>query len=101
MLASVLSYYCWMTLLRGVIWILFGILVFKRPAISLLTLTLFFGAFALADGVAAIVSAFARRPEEEDRWLLLLVGLCGVGVGVRTLLAPGVSALALLFYIAL
>lgn len=34
-------------------------------------------------------------------WLLLLEGLVGVGVGLLTLFAPGVTALALLFYIAI
>jgi uncharacterized membrane protein HdeD (DUF308 family) len=33
--------------------------------------------------------------------LLLLGGLLGIGIGVLTLLAPGVTALALLFYIAI
>ena len=42
MLANILSRYWWMTLLRGVIWVLFGLLVFSQPAISLVTLTLLF-----------------------------------------------------------
>src|SRR5262245_15885231 len=46
MLANILSRYWWMTLLRGVIWVLFGLVAFVRPGISLVTLTLLFGAFA-------------------------------------------------------
>lgn len=100
MLANILSRYWWMTLLRGVIWVLFGLVVFSQPAISLVTLTLLFGAFALVDGIAAVVNAIGGREEHENWWVLLLVGLCGIGVGVVTFLTPAVTALVLLYYIA-
>jgi uncharacterized membrane protein HdeD (DUF308 family) len=100
MFANILSRYWWMTLLRGVIWILFGIVVFVQPAISLVALTVLFGAFALADGIAAIVTAVSGRHEHENWWVLLLVGLAGIGVGLMTFLSPGLTALVLLFYIA-
>jgi uncharacterized membrane protein HdeD (DUF308 family) len=100
MLANILSRYWWMTLLRGVIWVLFGLVVFSQPAISLVTLTLLFGAFALVDGIAAVVTAIGGRQEHENWWVLLLVGLCGIAVGVVTFLTPAVTALVLLFYIA-
>jgi uncharacterized membrane protein HdeD (DUF308 family) len=61
MLANILSRYWWMTLLRGVIWVLFGLVVFSQPAISLVTLTLLFGAFALVDGIAAVATAIGGR----------------------------------------
>ena len=56
MLANILSRYWWMMMLRGVIWVLFGLVAFVRPGISLVTLTLLFGAFAFVDGVAAVVT---------------------------------------------
>ena len=43
MLADILSRYWWMTLLRGLFWILFGIVIFARPGISLLSLTFALG----------------------------------------------------------
>ena len=100
MLADTMSRYWWMTLLRGVIWILFGIVVFTQPLISLLTLTLLFGAFVLADGITHVVHAFGGRRENEDWWVLLLTGLCGIAVGVLAFFNPAITALALLFYIA-
>jgi uncharacterized membrane protein HdeD (DUF308 family) len=89
-----------MTLLRGLIWILFGIVVFMMPGISLLTLTLMFGAFAFVDGLANIVSALGGRDGNEHWWLLLLGGLAGVGIGLLTFTYPGITALILLFYVA-
>jgi uncharacterized membrane protein HdeD (DUF308 family) len=100
MFAQILSRYWWMTLVRGVIWILFGVFVIAQPVLSLVTLTLLFGIFALADGIGNVVSAIGGRREHENWWVLLLAGLCGVGVGVLTFSSPGVTALVLLFYVA-
>src|SRR5262245_13227708 len=101
MLSRVLSRYWWMTLLRGVIAVLFGIMIFARPQISLASLVFVFGAFALADGVANVVTAIGGRSEHESWWVLLLAGLAGIGVGPLTSFNPAVTALALLIYIAI
>jgi len=99
-LASILSRNWWVLLLRGLAAIAFGILAWFLPGISLATLVLLFGAYALADGILGTWTAVAGRKEHEDWWVLLLWGLVGVGVGIVTFLAPGITALALLFYIA-
>ena len=89
----------WAVSLRGLAGILFGIITFIAPGISLAALVLLFGAYAFADGVLAIVTAIRRRGN--DRWgMLLLEGLVGVAAGVLTLLWPGITALALLYVIA-
>ena len=101
MLANILSRYWWMILLRGLAWLVFGILVFTQPAISLVTLTLLFGAFVLWDGIANVVSAIGGRRENENWGVLLLTGLAGIAIGALTFYAPGITALGLLFYIAI
>src|SRR4051812_14208523 len=89
----------WAVSLRGLAGILFGIITFFAPAISLAALVLLFGAYALVDGVLAIVSAVRRRGA--DRWwLLLLEGLVGIAAGVLTFLWPAITAIALLYVIA-
>jgi uncharacterized membrane protein HdeD (DUF308 family) len=89
----------WVVLLRGIAGIVFGILTFFLPEISLAALVLVFGAYSFADGVLAIISAIRGR--ENDRWwVLLLEGLAGVAAGVITLFWPGITALALLYVIA-
>ena len=100
MLANILSRYWWMTALRGAAWILFGLAVLTWPGLSLVVLTLMFGAFVLVDGISATATALGGRKEHEGWWVLLLVGLCGIAVGVMTFLTPGLTALALLLYIA-
>jgi uncharacterized membrane protein HdeD (DUF308 family) len=89
----------WAVSLRGLAGILFGIITFFAPGISLAALVLLFGAYALMDGVLAIVSAVRRRGA--DRWwLLLLEGLVGIGAGVLTFLWPAITAIVLLYVIA-
>jgi len=100
MLSTILARFWWMILLRGILAILFGLLVFAWPGITLLSLVFLFGFYALADGIANVVTAIGGRGEQEHWWVLLLLGLAGVALGILTFLNPGLTALALLFYIA-
>jgi uncharacterized membrane protein HdeD (DUF308 family) len=99
-LAGILFRNWWVLLLRGLAAIAFGALVWFQPGISLAALVLLFGAYSMADGILGVWTAIAGRKEHEHWWLLLLEGLLGIGVGVLTFLVPGITALALLFYIA-
>jgi uncharacterized membrane protein HdeD (DUF308 family) len=100
-LASILSRRWWLLLLRGLIAIAFGVVSWVQPGISLASLVLLFGAYCLADGVLNAWTALEGRREHEHWWVLFLEGLLGIGVGVLTFLAPALTALALLFYIAI
>ena len=85
---------------RGVAALLFGGLTLFMPAIGLATLILVFGAYALVDGVFAVVSAIRDR-RSEPRWVALMFGgLAGIAIGLITFFMPGVTALVLLYLIA-
>jgi len=90
----------WVVLLRGLAGIIFGIITFISPGISLAALVLVFGAYALIDGLLAIISAIRWRGEVDRWWVILLEGLAGVAAGIVTFIWPGISALALLYVIA-
>lgn len=85
---------------RGVAAILFGLLAFVVPGLTLAALVLLFGAYALVDGVFSIVAAVRRRAGDPAWWALLLEGLVGIAAGVVTFLLPGLTALTLLYVIA-
>jgi uncharacterized membrane protein HdeD (DUF308 family) len=86
--------------LRGFAAILFGVMAFAWPGLTLAVLVLVWGAYALADGVLALVAAFQIRDEGKPMWPLVLVGLIGLGAGLATFAAPGMTALLLLTFIA-
>jgi uncharacterized membrane protein HdeD (DUF308 family) len=85
----------WVLLIRGILAVLFGIMAFTLPDLTLITLVLLYGVYALADGLSAIwVGGQARA------WWFVLLGILGVVVGVFTFVYPGITAVALLYLIA-
>jgi uncharacterized membrane protein HdeD (DUF308 family) len=90
----------WVLLLRGTAAMLFGILALRIPGMTLAALVLLFGVYALVDGVFDLFAAVVGWRHRENRWLLLLEGFIGVGVGIVTLRAPAPTTVALIFTIA-
>jgi uncharacterized membrane protein HdeD (DUF308 family) len=100
-LLSSLAQNWWMLLLRGIAAIIFGVLTFVWPGITLLSLTILWGAYAISDGAFAFAAAIAGQSfETSARWWLALVGLCGILAGILTFVVPGMTELVLLMYIA-
>lgn len=90
----------WTLALRGLVAVVFGILAFAWPGMTLLTLVFLFGAYALADGVLALVNAY-RAPKGYPRFgRLILHGLFSLAAGILAFVWPGITALALLLLIA-
>lgn len=85
----------WVAVVRGVIGVLFGILTFAYPGITLAVLVAFFGAYALIDGVAAIVFAFRAPKQHLSIWPFVLEGIIGVLAGIAAFVFPLVTAVAL------
>jgi uncharacterized membrane protein HdeD (DUF308 family) len=86
--------------LRGAAAVLFGALALARPDVTLAALVLMWGAYAIADGVLAMVAAWRIRDHGRPLWSLFVVGALGVVAGVVTLIWPGLTALVLLMVIA-
>ena len=100
LLSDAISHNWWLLLIRGLAAIAFGVLAWLVPGVTLASLILLFGAYALVDGILGIYHAIAGRKMHEDWVIMLLWGIVGVGAGILTFLAPAITALVLLFYIA-
>jgi uncharacterized membrane protein HdeD (DUF308 family) len=90
----------WLFLLRGLVAITFGVLAFRWPGLTLLTLTYLWGAYALLDGIIALSAAIFGPGDAGPRWWLALAGFCGVLSAFIAFFMPGMTALILLMFIA-
>lgn len=93
------AHYWWTFALRGVLLIAFGVLAMSWPGLTLTVLILLFGIFALADGVLALALSFSGSARDIRGWLAFM-SLLAIGTGVIALLWPGLTAVALLFVVA-
>jgi uncharacterized membrane protein HdeD (DUF308 family) len=89
----------WLLLLRGIAAVLFGLLAFIWPGLTLVTLVLLYGAFALVDGVISLVAAFSGSVKPVPTWWLVVVGLLGIAAGIVTFAWPGITAILLVLFI--
>jgi uncharacterized membrane protein HdeD (DUF308 family) len=94
----------WAMALRGLVAVLFGIAALMLPGVMLWALVALFGAYALVDGIFALISAFrreARREVRGERWgPLLFEGVIGILIGVLTFIWPKLTAMGLVYMIA-
>jgi len=89
----------WAVLLRGLAAIVFGVLAFAWPGITIWSLIIVWGAYALVDGVFAIISAVSGGTPA-PRWWMAVVGVIGILAGIVAFANPGLTALTLLMLIA-
>ena len=89
----------WALLLRGIASIVFGVLAFAWPGITIVSLVILYGAYALVDGLFSLYAAITGGNGPAPRWWLAVVGVAGVLAGIIAFAAPGVVALWLLLLI--
>jgi uncharacterized membrane protein HdeD (DUF308 family) len=87
----------WALALRGLVAVLFGLLTFILPGITVVTLVLLFGAYALADGIFNVIAFFRVASHQ---WALLIEGVVGIIAGIVTFALPAITAIVLLYVIA-
>jgi len=90
----------WSYLLRGILALLFGIILLVWPTATLYVVIILFGIYALVEGLFAIGYSIARASRGDKFFALLMLGIIGVLVGAIVLARPGVSSLALVWVIA-
>ena len=96
---ELLSRYWWAFVSRGIFAIIFGLLAWIWPHHAAGHRHLLWGIRVRGRDFAGI-NALGGWRKEQYHWLLLLEGLVGVGIGIITFINPAVTAIALLFYIA-
>lgn len=95
-----LARHWWVVVLRGALAVLFGILAFLWPGITIAALVLLFGAYAVVDGLFSLIAAFRPAPGE-SRWLLVLFGVLSLIAGIFVLAMPAITSVVLLYAVAI
>lgn len=100
-MATLLARNWWALALRGAASILFAILAFALPGITLAVIVILFGAYALVDGIFAIVSAIRALQGHKPWGSFLLEGAFGIVIGLVTFFVPGVTLTFLVALVAI
>src|ERR1051325_736490 len=87
--ADLLARRWWAILIRGIAAIIFGVLTFVLPGITLAVLVLLFGAYALVDGIFALITAARGRDTAQPWWALVVEGVLSIAAGIVTFAWPG------------
>jgi uncharacterized membrane protein HdeD (DUF308 family) len=95
-----LTRHWWVLALRGVLAILFAGIAFSQPGITLTALLWTWGAYAIVDGVFAVIAAVHAARRHEQWGMLLFEGLTGIAAGIIAFGWTGITALAFAYLIA-
>lgn len=91
----------WSLVIRGLVAIALGVLAFVWPGATLGGLVLFFGVYAMIDGVVNLVGA-VRAAGAHERWgSLLFEGIIGILAGLAAFFWPLITALVLVYIVAI
>jgi len=85
----------WALALRGGLAVLFGLVAFVMPGLTVALLIALFGAYALIDGVLALVAGVKAAEHHERFGSLLWRGILGIAAGVVAFVFPGPTAVVL------
>jgi uncharacterized membrane protein HdeD (DUF308 family) len=83
-------------LMRGIVGLVFGIIAFAWPGVTIAALVIIFGMYAVIDGVTNLMLGVTRA---RNRWPHVVQGIFGIAAGVLTFLWPGVTAFVLVIFI--
>lgn len=100
-LGTILTRNWWVVAIRGLLAILFGVVAFALPGVTMLSLVLVFAAYALADGVVAIVAAWRAARGHRSWGLLVLNGVASILAAAIALLWPGITVVAFVLLLAI
>jgi uncharacterized membrane protein HdeD (DUF308 family) len=100
-MAQILIGNWWVLALRGVFAILFALIAFIQPGITAEVVVLFFGAYALVDGIFAIVAGVRAARHHGRSAPLLVEGFLNIIIGVIVFWQPGAALVALIYLVAI
>jgi uncharacterized membrane protein HdeD (DUF308 family) len=80
-------------LVWGILSVLFGIISFAWPGLTLTTLVYLFAIAVIAEGIAVLAGAWQAKNENQNWWIMLLTGIINIIAGIICIANPGITAL--------
>jgi uncharacterized membrane protein HdeD (DUF308 family) len=97
--SALLAQNWWAFAMRGALGIVFGLIAIFLPGVTMLSLVLVFSAYALVDGVFAIMAA-VRAMRQHERWgFLLLEGVVNIIAAAIAFLWPAITVVSFVFLV--
>lgn len=90
----------WSLVVRGIVALIFGLLLVLWPGLTIATLILLFAAFAIIDGIMIIIMAMVDRKRGPMWTSFIPLGIVGIVLGILILVWPGMTLLILIYLIA-
>jgi uncharacterized membrane protein HdeD (DUF308 family) len=85
----------WLMALLGIVGILFGVLIFHHAWATVAVVGFIVGLFWVVAGIGDFFAAYVHKGP--GRWMLIVGGILGVGVGIAALVYPGLSLTIIAF----
>src|SRR5207245_11815097 len=98
MLIETLKRHWWVPVIRGIAAIVFGVIAFVYPGLTVAVLVLLFGAWVLVDGIFRVIGAIGHRASDKEWGFDLIIGIVGIIIGFLTFHAPQINSLAFIIY---
>ncbi len=96
-----LTEHWWLVLLRGLIGLLFGLVLIASPVKTAVVVTALVGLYLLIEGIVVAIQGLMSMKKNDKWWLVFLQGLLALLVGIAIFSAPGMTVQFLLFLFAL
>lgn len=100
-MGNILAQNWWIILWRGIAALIFGLITWFNPVITLYVMVIFFGGYAFVDGVLGIIMAIRGRHDHHKWWLLLIWALANLLTGILTFFWPLITMVVLTEIIAI
>lgn len=97
----------WMPLVRGILLILFGILMYMQPGVTLLSLIFFLGIYWIVDGIFSLIEGVRGHGERSRTWMIIggilsiLAGIIIVGNPIVAGIVSGTFVIYLIGFAAI
>ena len=85
----------WAFIIKGFLALIFSVLAFIMPVTAILALAIFFGAFALADGIFGIIAS-VRKIRKGNRWgWLIFSAIISILAGIAVIVSPLIATVVI------